>query len=109
MNTLTITRHLQRADPQLVAPLAYSALSGLIVPQVGQYILTLDMVFTPKLHLGLSLEPALPFNCLLNAFNLILSGEVIEKLILLAVFSLAGIGMHRLVVGASKSAQPRRS
>ena len=67
------------------------------------YILTLDMVFTPKVHVALN--PLVAGNgtfrnLTLSTLNLILPGDVIEKLILLAIFTLAGLGMHRLVVGA---------
>jgi hypothetical protein len=43
------------------------------------YILTLDMVFTPQLHLNLGLTSQLPFNLLLTALNVILPGWLIQK------------------------------
>jgi hypothetical protein len=69
------------------------------------YILTLDMVFTPQLHLNLGLTSQLPFNLLLTALNVILPGWLIQKLLLLTIFTLAGLGLHRLAPTSSPVAR----
>jgi hypothetical protein len=51
--------------------------------------------------LNLGLDSLLPFHYLANAVNAVLPGWLIQKLILLAIFTLAGLGMHRLVPAES--------
>jgi hypothetical protein len=70
------------------------------------YILTLDMVFTPQLHLPLTLSSQLPFNLLLTALNVILPGWLIQKLLLITIFTLAGLGLHRLAPTSSLRPAP---
>ncbi|HZM63767.1 MAG TPA: hypothetical protein VFB59_01390 [Candidatus Saccharimonadales bacterium] len=61
------------------------------------FILTLDMVFTPTLHMPESVTASWPFHALLYGLNAILPSEIIQKLLLFGIFILAGVGMHRLV------------
>lgn len=61
------------------------------------YILTLDMVFTPRLRMPTSSSNDYMLRVLLHALNFVLSGDVIEKIILFTVLLLSGVGMHRLV------------
>ena len=82
--------------------LTWSSYAGLAVATLGLtllpgYVLTLDMVFTPKLHPILSLTSALPLNLLIAAANFTLPGYAVQKLMLLAILAGAGLGMHRLV------------
>ena len=57
------------------------------------YVLTLDMVFTPKLHILHHLGDfynSLPLTALLEFLNFFLSGWIIEKIILVSLFFLIG-------------------
>jgi hypothetical protein len=61
------------------------------------FVLTLDMVFTPKLPAPSSLSNVYVFQELLHIINLVLSGQVIEKLLIFAILLLCGLGMYRLI------------
>jgi hypothetical protein len=95
------------SNPDHVAFVSYGALALLILGPMllPGYILTLDMVFMPKLNAALSLDNLLPYRAAMNALNLVLPGQIIQKLILLAIFALAGLGMHRLVPGKNEWAK----
>jgi hypothetical protein len=69
------------------------------------YIFALDMVFAPQLHLPLGLSSQLPFNLVLTALNVILPGWLIQKLLLIAIFTLAGLGLHRLAPTTNPAAR----
>ncbi len=69
------------------------------------YALSLDLVFTPKLHLPLNLGSSLLPNVLMNAFNWLVPGQLIEKALLLSIFTLAGLGMHAMVSAHSNAAK----
>jgi hypothetical protein len=69
------------------------------------YILTLDMIFTPKAKFSTALDNLLPYHLLSNAFGHAIPGWLLQKLLLLAIFTLAGLGMHRLVPGKSEWAR----
>lgn len=61
------------------------------------FILTLDMVFTPELRMPETVTASWPFHTLLHIINLVIPSEIIQKILLLAILVLAGMGMHRLV------------
>lgn len=88
-------------DEKRAAWIFYSALALLILlPLLSSgYILTLDLVFTPNFLWPTSLTNTYPIEALLWLLHLILPGDMIEKIILLLVLLLSGVGMHRLVRG----------
>ncbi len=89
------SQHLQRYLPAgLYLGLACLILGPLLLPG---YILTFDLIATPHLNYPLDLNNLLPFHWLMNALNLVLPGQILEKLLLLAIFTLAGLGLHRLL------------
>lgn len=61
------------------------------------FILTLDMVFTPELRMPEGLSASWPFHSLLHVINFVMPSEIIQKLLLLGILLLAGVGMHRLI------------
>ncbi len=79
--------------------LEYSVIAMVvIVPLLSPgYILTLDMVFTPKLPLSGEVGNTYLFQTLLHYLNYLVPSQVIEKIILFLILILAGTGMHRLV------------
>ena len=62
------------------------------------YILTLDLVFTPRLSWPTELTNSSPFEAVLWSLNFILPSDVIEKIILFLILVLSGAGMHRLIL-----------
>ena len=62
------------------------------------YILTLDLVFTPKLALPTTVTSSFLFHAGLHYLNLFIPSQVLEKLILFASLFLSGLGMHQLMV-----------
>ncbi len=69
------------------------------------YVLTFDMVFTPKLPAPMEVSNTYLFEWLLHTLNFVISGEVIEKVVIFVILLLCGIGMHRLVT--AKAEAPR--
>lgn len=69
------------------------------------YVLTMDMVFTPKLPAPAELSNSSLFHWLLHVLNFVLSGEVIEKLVIFLILLLCGVGMYRLVDTKSEIAR----
>lgn len=69
------------------------------------YVFALDMSFTPKLRIPTELNSYFVSGTLLWFFDLFLPSFVIQKVLLLAVPFLAGVGMYRLV--DTKSIWPR--
>jgi len=61
------------------------------------FILTLDMIFTPKLAMPETVTSSYLFRAGLHVLNLAIPSDVIEKLILFTILTLSGLGMHRLV------------
>lgn len=84
--------------------LIYSAISlASILPLLAPgYILTLDLVFTPRLHLPGEITASYPLHVLFYLLNIVLPGDVVEKMMLLAILLLAGIGMHRLAADCNR-------
>lgn len=62
------------------------------------YVLTLDMVFAPNTAVPAPTSAGFPFYGLLWLLNLVLPGDFIQKLVLIAIIVLAGAGMYRFVV-----------
>ena len=61
------------------------------------YILTVDMVFAPHLRLPGSVSNSYLFGVILHLLNYALPSQLIEKLMLIAIFLCAGLGMNRMV------------
>jgi len=61
------------------------------------YVLTLDMVFTPHIRLTDGNNSSYLFHLFLYICNFVVSSQIIEKLLLLAILVAAGVGAHRLV------------
>jgi hypothetical protein len=62
------------------------------------YILTLDMVFSPRIRWPDSVaSSSYLFYVLLHLLNFVLASDVLEKIILLVVLLFCGVGMHKLV------------
>src|SRR5580700_7820338 len=67
-------------------------------PLLGSgYVLTLDMVFTPRIRLPSHVSSSYLFYALLHILNFVVSSDVLEKLLLFAIVLVAGVGMHRLM------------
>lgn len=61
------------------------------------YVLTLDMVFTPNTAVPSAQSAGFPFYGLLWLLNIVMPGDLIQKIILIAIVLLAGLGMYRLM------------
>jgi len=61
------------------------------------FILTLDMVFVPDPQFPASISNTYLFDILLWLFGLILPGDILQKIILIIILTLSGVGMHLLV------------
>lgn len=64
---------------------------------VSGYVLTMDMVFVPHPPLPSEVNASYPFYAGLHYLSYIIPGDVLQKIVLVAIFSLTGIGMHRLL------------
>jgi len=60
------------------------------------YILTLDMVFTPQLPMPPEVTSSYLWHVLLHGLNMVLPADLIQKLMLLVILILTGLGAHRL-------------
>lgn len=87
----------KKTDWQAYGLYALVALAVLLPLFKPGFILTLDMVFTPELRMPQQVTASWPFHALLHGLNLIIPSDIIQKILLLAVLVLSGIGMHRLV------------
>lgn len=81
------------------AVLVYAIVSLLLLwPLLGQgYILTLDMVFVPKLALPEVVTSSYILHAGLHVLNSILPSDIIQKLLLFGILVLSGWGTHRLM------------
>ncbi len=61
------------------------------------YVLTLDMIFTPHIAVPATSAPTYPLYGLLHLLNSVVPADILQKLLLIAIITLAGWGMHRLV------------
>jgi hypothetical protein len=91
-------------------PAVCGALALLVLgPALGPgYVLTHDMVFVPRLPLtpqllGVSSAAprAVPSDAVVALLSLVLPGQVVQKLVLLAILALAGLGAARSVPAGS--------
>jgi hypothetical protein len=80
--------------------LAYLLLALLIMaPLLGAgYVFTLDMAWLPHLPWPSVVDSGYVFQGILHILNLILVSWVIQKLVLLTILFLAGLGAHRLAL-----------
>jgi len=62
------------------------------------FVLTLDMVFTPRLEMPEQVTSSYLLHTVLHVLGLVLPADVVQKLLLVVILLLTGIGMHRLVV-----------
>ncbi len=69
------------------------------------FILTLDMVFTPKLPTPTSVSNGYLLQELLHFVNFVLPGQIIEKIIIFSILLFCGIAMHQLI--DTKSSWPK--
>lgn len=61
------------------------------------YVLTLDMVFTPHLHMPTGIFSSYLLQVCLHVLNYVLPGDIVQKFVLFLALFLAGVGAHRLV------------
>ena len=97
------------------APVAWVAVLSLAImaPTLAPgFTLSYDMVFTPRqallpdaLGIGGSLPRAVPQDAVVAILELAIPGEWLQKVLLLAIPLLAGLGMLRLLRGAPTSAR----
>lgn len=78
----------------LYLAVALAIMAPLLAPG---YVLTMDMVFVPHPPLPTEVNASYPFYALLHFLSYIIPGDVLQKIILLSIFLLMGIGMHRLL------------
>jgi hypothetical protein len=93
------------AVPAVCGALALLVLGPALAPG---YVLTHDMVFVPRLPLtpqllGVSSAAprAVPSDAVVALLSLVLPGQVVQKLVLLAILALAGLGAARSVPAGS--------
>lgn len=77
----------------------YSAVTLVVLlPLLGPgFILTQDMIFTPTFPMPEGVVSDYPFNASLHFLSLLVQSDILQKLILISILLLSGIGMHRLV------------
>lgn len=75
--------------------LAASLLIFLPLLNVG-YILVLDMVFAPTIPMPRELTNTYPFYMLLHALHFVIPAFIIQKMLLISIFAIAGLGTFRL-------------
>lgn len=107
---LSATSRLLHSRLRPVLPwLVYSALALVTLGPLLRpgYVLTLDMVFAPHIRLVSPTNNTYLLYGALRLLNVAMAGDVIQKIVLLAVWLLAGMGMHtlarRLQVGEAGS------
>lgn len=61
------------------------------------YILTMDMVFVPHPPLPGQINASYPFYAAMHFLSYVIPGDILQKLVLLAILTLCGVGMHRLL------------
>lgn len=74
--------------------LALLILGPLLLPG---YVLTLDMVFVPHPPMPAEVTNTYIYDVLLHFVSLIIPGDIVQKLFLVALFFAAGFGAHHLV------------
>lgn len=66
------------------------------------YVLTLDMVFTPRIPMPTEMGNNYLFISSLHFLNYLIPSQIIEKILLFLIIFLSGIGMHRLIPTKNK-------
>ncbi len=84
---------LKRYAPFVFVALALSVLMPLMLPG---YILTLDMVFTPRLRMPDTISSSYLFHAGLSVLNVFIPSQIIQKLMLLGILFLSAWGMFLL-------------
>lgn len=69
------------------------------------YILTLDMVFTPHMPMPTHMDSGWIFYALLHYLSLVITGGILEKIVLFGTFFVAGLSMYRFVETINKKKQ----
>jgi hypothetical protein len=79
--------------------LTYSMLALAIMGPMlkSGYVLTLDMVFTPKISAPVGISNSYLFQWLIHILNLTLPAQIVEKVIIFLILLLCGLSMHSLV------------
>lgn len=62
------------------------------------YVLTLDMIFTPTIAVPDTSTPTYAFYGLLHILNNFIAADILQKLLLMTIIVLAGLGAHRLIL-----------
>lgn len=90
---------------------AYAVVALLVLwPLLGRgFVLTLDMVFTPKFPMPTNVTSGYMQSVVLHWLNYLLPGDEIEKGILLLILLLSGAGMHRLYEQITKNGEQATS
>ena len=83
----------------------YSVVALLVLwPLLGPgFILTLDMIFAPKIAMPETVTSSYFFRVFLHVVSLVIPSDIIEKIILFAILALSGIGAHRLTRSLQRS------
>lgn len=87
--------------PFLLSPLTCYSLLAIAVmgPMLlPGFILTLDMVFTPKIPAPTEISNIYILQWVQHILNFVLPGQVIQKILIFTVLFLCGYGAHRLVL-----------
>jgi small basic protein len=61
------------------------------------FILTMDMNFTPTLPMPEHITSSYLFYAALHVLNLVIPGDILQKILLLTILIASGIGAHRLI------------
>jgi hypothetical protein len=84
-------------DRTIYLEYAFVALMILLPLLKPGYILTLDMVFTPKIPMPTEMGNNYLFASSLHFLNYLIPSQIIEKIILFLIIFLSGVVMHRLI------------
>lgn len=94
MNIHRVISHVRRNNAAYVFLLLAAAIMGpLLAPG---YVLTLDMAWVPTIRLPEEVTNVYPLYIVLWLLDMILPSDVIQKVVLLGIFWLAGFGAFRL-------------
>ena len=85
---------------QFYGTYALVALAIMLPLLLPGFILTLDMVFTPHIPMPEQATSSYLFYAALHVLNTVISADILQKILLLAILILSGIGLHRLVRSA---------
>jgi hypothetical protein len=87
-----------RRHPNLHLWLHYTLLAALILGPLllPGYVLTFDMSWTPHLPVASVGDNSWPFFAFLKALNIVIPSMALQKLLLLGLFVMAGVGAHKL-------------